>query len=108
MNHFIIESLIVFTELYKHAPSVMILLYFLVIFSLGVGFTLHDKMSAMKRKGRVPEKTLFIVAVLGGSIPMYVTMLTVSHKTKHKRFMIGLPCIIILQIAVAVAVAVVS
>ncbi len=103
MKPLLLERLALFTIFYQYASSVLILVYLLVMFSLGVGFTLYDKLSALKRKSRVPEKTLFLIAVLGGSLPMYVTMLTVSHKTRHKRFMIGLPCIIIVQIAAVIA-----
>ena len=46
---------------------------------------------------RVPEKTLFAFSIAGGSIGMYATMYLIRHKTKHKRFMIGLPIIILLQ-----------
>ena len=59
--------------------------------------TVHDKISAQKGKWRVPEKALFLLAVLGGSAAMYITMLIIRHKTRHKRFMIGLPAIFILQ-----------
>ena len=59
--------------------------------------TVSDKSRAKKHKRRVPEKTLFLTAAFGGSIAMYLTMLTVRHKTKHKRFMIGLPLIIFVQ-----------
>ncbi|MBR0415471.1 MAG: DUF1294 domain-containing protein [Clostridia bacterium] len=44
------------------------------------------------------EKALFLVALLGGAFPMWLTMLIIRHKTKHKRFMIGLPLITLLQL----------
>ncbi len=53
---------------------------------------------------RVPEKTLFLFALAGGAVPELVTMLIIRHKTKHKRFMIGLPVIIFAQVILAVAV----
>ncbi|MBQ5843177.1 MAG: DUF1294 domain-containing protein, partial [Clostridia bacterium] len=46
---------------------------------------------------RIPEKTLFLTALFGGSLAMYITMLVIRHKTKHKRFMIGLPVIALAQ-----------
>ena len=46
---------------------------------------------------RVSEKSLLILALLGGSVAELLTMLKIRHKTKHKKFMIGLPVIIFLQ-----------
>lgn len=62
--------------------------------------TVSDKSRARKHKRRIAEKTLFGTAVLGGSAAMYLTMLAIRHKTKHKRFMIGLPLIMIVQTAI--------
>lgn len=59
--------------------------------------TIKDKTSAKKGKWRVPEKTLFILSALGGSAAMYITMKAIRHKTQHKRFMIGIPAIMIVQ-----------
>jgi len=65
---------------------------------LSVILTVCDKLSSKKRRGaRVPEAALFLAAVLGGSAAMYITMLVMRHKTNHKRFMIGLPVIIVAQ-----------
>ena len=47
---------------------------------------------------RISEKALFILALLGGSVAEYFTMRLIRHKTLHKRFMIGLPVIIIIQL----------
>ena len=64
----------------------------------------YDKHAAKRSsERRVKETTLFAVSALGGSVAMLLTMLSVRHKTLHKRFMIGLPVIIILQIASVVA-----
>lgn len=76
--------------------------YLLLINIISVVITIKDKNCAKKQKRRVPEKTLFLFSVLGGSITMYVTMRTIHHKTKHKRFMIGIPLIIILQTALII------
>ena len=62
--------------------------------------TAYDKYASRRRKTRIPEKTLFITAICGGSLAMYLTMLVIHHKTKHKRFMIGLPVIIAVQVLV--------
>lgn len=70
----------------------------LVIYALAILLTVYDKCIAGGRR-RVPEQLLFILALLGGSFVMYITMLLIRHKTRHKRFMLGLPLIIALQIA---------
>lgn len=78
------------------------LMYLAIISVIAVIMTVSDKSRAKKHKRRIAEKTLFGTAVLGGSAAMYLTMLSVRHKTKHKRFMIGLPLIMIAQtIAIA-------
>ena len=74
-----------------------ILLYLAVINFAAVLICIHDKNSARKSKRRISEKTLFILAFLGGAMGLYITMLKIRHKTLHKRFMIGLPIIIVLQ-----------
>jgi uncharacterized membrane protein YsdA (DUF1294 family) len=65
--------------------------------------TAWDKRCARRGQWRVPEKTLFAVALLGGAAAMLATMRVVRHKTKHRRFMWGLPLIVALQIAAVIA-----
>ena len=77
--------------------------YFLGISALATVITLYDKLAAKHKGRRVPEKTLFLTAVLGGSAAMLLTMYLIRHKTKHKRFMLGLPLIIAAQIAICCA-----
>ena len=71
-----------------------------------VGFILPavDKRRAKKDRWRIKESTLFLVSILGGSVAMYISMRLFHHKTKHKRFMIGIPVIIVLQAALIAAV----
>lgn len=75
------------------------LIYLAAVSLIAVIMTVSDKSRAKKNKRRIAEKTLFGTAVLGGSAAMYLTMLAIRHKTKHKRFMIGLPLIMIVQAA---------
>ena len=56
-----------------------------------------DKIRAINSGRRIPEILLFLLAALGGSAMMLVMMLLIRHKTKHKKFMIGIPIIIVLQ-----------
>ena len=60
-----------------------------------------DKQKAKKGKWRIPEKTLFLAALLGGSLGTTLGMNTFRHKTKHWYFKFGMPAILILQIALS-------
>lgn len=71
--------------------------YVCAVSALAVIFTVYDKIAAKCRISRVPEATLFVISLLGGSAAMYLSMLFIRHKTKHKRFMLGLPAILIVQ-----------
>ena len=61
--------------------------------------TVSDKRRARRGAWRVPERTLFSVAALGGAPLMLVGMLAVRHKTKKAKFMLGLPLMCLLQTA---------
>ena len=76
-----------------------ILLYLLLINAIGFLLMLVDKFKAKKNLWRIPEATLMTVAALGGSIGSLLGMYTVRHKTKHVKFTLGIPAILILQIA---------
>ncbi len=84
-----------------------ILAYLSIISLLSVAVTIADKRSS-KRAGRrrVPEATLLWYACFGGAAAMLMTMLLIRHKTRHAKFMVGLPLILFLQLAAAVAVSV--
>ena len=58
-----------------------------------------DKNRAKKNQWRVPEKTLFLFSLIGGSVGTWAGMYAFRHKTKHWYFVIGMPAILILQIA---------
>ena len=57
-----------------------------------------DKKKARHNAWRIPEKTLFFTAVLGGSVGSILGMWFFHHKTKHWYFVIGMPLILALQI----------
>ena len=68
--------------------------------TLAFSLTLYDKWVAVSKAGRrISEKSLFICALIGGALSMFITMKAMRHKTRHKRFMIGLPVIILFQMA---------
>ncbi|MBP3330616.1 MAG: DUF1294 domain-containing protein [Clostridia bacterium] len=57
-----------------------------------------DKLKAVKNRWRVPEKILFLLALLGGSLGAIIGMYSFRHKTKKIAFRIGIPVILIVQI----------
>ena len=61
-----------------------------------------DKRRAKKGKRRVPEKTLFLLAAVGGSAGALAGMRAFRHKTRHWHFVWGIPAILAAQIALAV------
>ena len=80
------------------------LIYLAAVSLFAVIITVFDKIRAMRGGWRVRESTLLIVSALGGSIAMLLTMLLIRHKTRKPKFMLGIPLIIILQMAAAVLV----
>lgn len=60
-----------------------------------------DKAKAKAGAWRVPEATLFLLAVLGGSVGGILGMQLFRHKTKHKTFTVGFPAILVCQLALA-------
>lgn len=60
-----------------------------------------DKWKARRDRWRIPEKTLFLSAILGGSVGLLVGMHLFRHKTKHESFTIGVPLIFTLQLGIA-------
>lgn len=77
-------------------------IYLCIINALGFLLMLVDKYKARKNLWRIPEMTLFIVAVIGGSLGCILGMYTVRHKTKHLKFTIGMPLILAAQVVGAV------
>ena len=71
-----------------------------IVFTNILLFTLMaiDKQKAKLRQWRISEKTLFILALIGGSIGGILGMYTFRHKTKHLKFTLGFPAIILLQL----------
>ena len=84
-------------------PVITYLLWYLAAVNL-VTFTVYgvDKAKARRGAWRVPEKTLFLLPLLGGSVGALLGMLVFRHKTKHWYFVWGIPLILLAQIALAV------
>ncbi len=72
--------------------------YLLVINLCGAFVAWWDKYCAKHDRWRVPEKTLFLFCLLGGSAGVYLCMRAIHHKTLHKRFMLGIPAILFAQL----------
>ncbi len=60
-----------------------------------------DKRRARRQQRRVPERTLFMIALLGGSVGSWAGMYLFCHKTKHLSFVIGIPAILAVQLLAA-------
>ena len=82
----------------------LIAAWFALISLIAVIVTVADKIKAKRGKWRVPEATLMGISVFGGSVAMLVTMIMIRHKTKHMKFMVGIPIVIASQIAAAIVV----
>lgn len=78
-----------------------LVLYYIVIINI-LTFIVYgiDKLKAKKGKWRIPESTLLLLAIIGGSIGAFLGMKVWHHKTMHKKFKYGIPLIIILQLGV--------
>lgn len=75
-----------------------IIIYLIVINLIGFAIMYIDKQKAKKNHWRIPEKTIFLVTLLGGGIGTISGMYTFRHKTQKMNFVIGLPVITILEI----------
>ena len=83
-----------YVTIYAVIKAVYYLLVYLIIVSfIGVVLTLYDKYASKKQKRRIREATLFLFALIGAALPMFITMKLIRHKTLHKSFMLGFPII---------------
>lgn len=76
----------------------LILFYFIFINILTFIIFGVDKYRARRKKWRISEKTLFLLAFIGGSLGAELGMHGFHHKTRHPQFYIGIPAILLLQI----------
>ncbi len=75
-----------------------ILIYLLIVNAAGFFSMLLDKLYAKKKLWRIPEATLLLIAAIGGSLGSLIGMYAVRHKTKHPKFTVGIPVILIGQL----------
>ena len=78
------------------------LIYLVAISLLSVIICIYDKIAARFSRRRIRESTLLWLSALGGAAAMYITMCIIRHKTKHTKFMLGLPFIILVQTAIVI------
>ena len=76
----------------------LFLYYILAINLYGIFVMYSDKNKSRKGKWRTPENTLFTIALAFGSLGIFMGMRLFRHKTKHNKFVIGIPAILIVQI----------
>lgn len=74
--------------------------YLFIVNLFAIGITIADKRRAARQQYRVSERVLLLTALLGGSAAMYAAMRIVRHKTRHPKFMVGIPLILVLQISI--------
>ena len=80
----------------------LIALYLIIINAAGFILMLRDKRAAKNSAWRIPEARLMSIALSGGCFGIYAGMILFRHKTKHPKFSIGVPLIIVLYIMMSV------
>lgn len=83
-------------------PILIVIAYLVVINIAGFASMGIDKSKAKRHAWRIPEATLFSIALLGGSIGSILGMQLFRHKTKHWYFVVGMPVIFFAQLALAI------
>ena len=81
----------------------LIAIYILIMNIMGFASMGIDKRRAVKRAWRIPEATLFTIAIFGGSIGSTIGMFFFHHKTRHWYFAYGMPIILIIHIGLIIA-----
>ena len=79
-----------------------VLLYLFLVNAAGFLFMLADKHRARKKQWRIPEATLMGIAAMGGSIGALLGMYAFHHKTRHPKFYIGIPVLLVIQLCLAI------
>ena len=82
------------------SKNMIVCIYLIMINIVGFSIMGIDKKRAKRHQWRIPEKTLFLIAILCGSVGSIAGMYVFRHKTKHPKFVIGMPVILAAQILV--------
>ena len=86
----------------SHMTVLLLVAYVAIINTLAFIVYGIDKLKAKKGKWRIPESTLLLLAIIGGSIGAWFGIKVWHHKTLHKKFKYGIPLIVIIQIVIAI------
>ena len=90
------------TGLIEYITPINIIIYLLAINIIGFLIMYIDKKRAKCGRWRIPEKTLLLIALLGGSIGTIIGMYTFRHKTQKIKFTLGFPTILISEIIIVI------
>ena len=79
------------------------MIYYLLIINI-ITFIIYgiDKYKSIKHKYRISEKTLIILAILGGSVGAFIGMIVFHHKTKKKKFIITIPIFLLIWVYILI------
>lgn len=80
----------------------ILLVYLVLVNAAGLLFMFVDKQKAQRGQWRIPEATLMLTAAIGGSVGSLLGMYLFRHKTRHPKFTVGIPLILVLQVALAI------
>lgn len=94
-------------DIFLTISLIIIIIYLIIINAFAVHQTRRDKAlseipKTSSKYWRIPESQLMLIAAIGGSFAMYLTMKKTHHKTKHPKFMVGIPVIMALQVVLLV------
>ena len=83
---------------------VVLLIYLLIMNVTGLVLMHADKLRSKNKQWRIPERTFLLIAAAGGSLGILFGIGMFRHKTRHLKFTIGVPAIIVMQILTAAAI----
>ena len=75
-----------------------VIIHLCIISLIAIFVTVSDKIKAKRGKWRIPESVLLAISAMGGSFAMYTAMKLIRHKTNHRRFMLGIPIMMLFHV----------
>ncbi len=85
---------------------IFIIIYYILLSVYAAALAIFDKSRALKRRRRIPEGALLWVGAFGGAGAMFLTMKLIHHKTRVKKFMVYLPVLAFIHLALFIVLAV--
>ncbi|MFC5986148.1 DUF1294 domain-containing protein [Marinicrinis lubricantis] len=76
----------------------ILIIYYSAMNLIGLWLMKSDKVRAVRKQRRIPEKRLFTIAALGGAAGCWLGMRMFRHKTKHRSFIIGIPLLVLINV----------